>query len=396
MMHEKLTFPATRGRCPFAPPTEVDHMRRESPVQRVTLWDGSKAWLVTGHAEVRDVLRDPTFSSEPHHPGFPWINQGLKSQNTGNVPSFIRMDGDRHARLRRILAEDFTPRRAEALRPEIQQAVHECLDHIIEQSSPVDLMTALALPVPSLIICRLLGARYEDHQFFQERAGKLLQTFAEPGELEQANHELLGYLSALADSKRAEPDHSIVSRLVSSGELADSEIARQCMFLLIAGHETTANQITMSTLALLRAPDQLAMLRAQPELIRSTVEELLRYATIVHSGAPRVATRDVRVGEEIIQSGDGVLCVLDAANHDERAFDAPGELDITRRGQPHVAFGFGTHQCLGQHLARVELHVVLETLLQRLPQLRLGVPFEQLRFKEDGAVYGVRQLPVHW
>jgi len=231
---------------------------------------------------------------------------------------------------------------------------------------------------------------------FQNRSALLTQTDCDSGQLQRALEDLVGYLSRLAERKRLAPDDSIVSRLAADDELRDAEVAVTSMFLLIAGHETTANQITMSMLALLRHPDQLAALRAQQALINGAVEELLRYTSIVHSGAPRVATEDVTVGGELIGAGEGVLCVLDTANHDEHAFVAPEQLDITRTGRSHVAFGFGVHQCLGQSLARVELQVAIETLLQRLPGLRLNVPFEDLRFKEDGAVYGVHELPVAW
>ena len=270
------------------------------------------------------------------------------------------------------------------------------MDRMIEHGAPADLLSELALPLPSLITCQLLGVDYGDHDFFRDRSVLLTQTFGEPGELERALDELTGYLSRLAERKRHKPDDSIVSRLAGGGELTIAEVAVMSMFLLIAGHETTANQITMSTLALLRNPEQLAVLRARPDLIEGAVEELLRYASIVHSGAPRVATEDVIVGGQLIGAGQGVLCVLDTANHDEQAFAAPDELDITREARSHVAFGFGVHQCLGQSLARVELQVALETQLRRLPDLRLAVPFEELRFNEVGAVYGVHELPVAW
>ena len=396
MTTEMIDFPASRGTCPFAPPAAVAQLRRDTPVRRITLWDGSQAWLVTRRADVRALLRDNRFSSATHHDGFPWVNEGLKAQSADDPQPFIRLDGTDHARLRNTLLADFTPRRAETLRPRIQEVVDDCVDRMIQHGPPGDLLAEVALPLPSLIICEMLGVDYADREFFQNRSALLTQTDGDSGQLQRALEDLVGYLSRLAERKRLAPDDSIVSRLAADDELRDAEVAVTSMFLLIAGHETTANQITMSMLALLRHPDQLAALRAQQALINGAVEELLRYTSIVHSGAPRVATEDVTVGGELIGAGEGVLCVLDTANHDEHAFVAPEQLDITRTGRSHVAFGFGVHQCLGQSLARVELQVAIETLLQRLPGLRLNVPFEDLRFKEDGAVYGVHELPVAW
>lgn len=396
MTTETFAFPASRGACPFAPPAVVTEIRRETPVRRITLWDGSQAWLVTRHADVRALLRDSRFSSATDHDGFPWINEGLKAQSASGPQPFIRLDDPEHARLRNMLAADFTPRRAAALRPQIERIADGCIDRMVEHGSPADLLSELALPLPSRITCQLLGVDYGDHDFFRDRSVLLTQTFGQPAELERALDELIGYLSQLVERKREKPDDSIVSRLAGGGELTIAEVAMVSMFLLIAGHETTANQITMSTLALLRNPDQLAALRARPALMKGAVEELLRFASIVHSGAPRVTTEDVIVGGQLIGAGQGVLCMLDTANHDEQAFAAPDELDITREARSHVAFGFGVHQCLGQSLARVELQVALETQLRRLPGLRLAVPFEELRFNEVGAVYGVHELPVEW
>jgi len=372
-------------------------LSRATPVGRITLGDGSRPWLVTRHADVRALLRDARFSSSAEHPGFPFINEGLKAQTmAGPARPFVRFDGAGHARFRNALMADFTPRRVEGFRPRIQEVVDDYLDAMIRHGSPADLHSEFALPIPSLVICELLGVDYADREFFQERSGLLTRTAAEPGQLQRALDELVGYLSALVERKRRHPDDDIVSHLVAGNDLSDAEIAVTSMFLLIAGHETTATQITMSTLALLCNREQLAAVRMRPELVDSAVEELLRYVSIVHSGVPRVATEDVTVAGQLIAAGDGVLCLLDTANHDGATFSAPATLDITRGGRSHVAFGFGVHQCLGVQLARVELQVALGTLLRRLPGLRLDVRIDELRFKEDGAVYGVHELPVAW
>jgi cytochrome P450 len=391
-----FSFPASRGNCPFAPPADVSQLLGDAPMRRIALQDGTPAWLVARYSDVRKLLRDSRFSASAHHQGFPWTNDGLKLLNTGDPTPFIRTDGPEHVRIRDMLVADFTPRRAEAMRPRIQQIVDDCLDRMIRRGSPADLVAELALPLPSQIICELLGVEYDDHEFFQQRSRLLLQSSADPTALMRAVGELTDYLVQLIERKRKTPDDTIVSRLVSGGQLSDAEVTLTGILLLSAGHETTANQTTMSTLALLRNPDQLSLLRAQPGLIKDAVEELLRYASIMRIGVPRVATEDVTVGGQLVPNGEGVICMLDTANHDERVFATPEELDVTREARSHVAFGFGVHQCLGQSLARVELQVVLDTLLRRLPGLRLGIPFEELRFNEAGAVYGIDELPIAW
>ncbi|WNI14399.1 cytochrome P450 [Actinacidiphila sp. ITFR-21] len=395
-----LTAPAPRGTCPFDPPPAYERARAEHPVTRADLWDGSSCWLLTGHQDVRTVLRDPRFSADATHPGFPFLNAGRKVL-TSRHPSFIRMDDPEHARLRRMLTADFMVKRIEALRPEIQRLTDDLLDRMTEGRQEADLVAGFALPLPSIVICSMLGVPYEDHAFFQERSRIMLDQASAPERIEQAQDELLRYLARLADTKATAPDDSILGRLAASGELDRDETAAMARLLLVAGHETTANMTALSVLALLRNPDQLARLRAavlagDDPAVRGAVEELLRYLSIVQSGVARVATEDVTVGDTRIRAGEGVLCMLNAANRDEDAFPGGGALDVARDARRHVAFGFGVHQCLGQPLARVELQVALATVLRRLPELRLAVPFEEIAFRTDMIVYGVHALPVTW
>ncbi len=389
------SFPAPRGACPFAPPPAYEQARRERPVSRVTLWDGSQCWMVTRHADVRSVLRDQRFSSDARHPGFPFVTDGRRALADENI-SFIRLDDPEHARLRRMLTADFMIKKTEVLRPRVQGIVDDFLDRMVAHGAPADLVAEYALPIPSLVICLLLGVDYADHGYFQDRSRILLRNQSTADEVRQARDELTEYLVRLAGRKRHEPDDGIISRLVARGELTDEEVAANGLLLLVAGHETTANMTSLSTLALLRDPVQLARLRAEPELIKTAVEELLRFLSIVHSGLARVATEDVEVGGETIRAGEGVLCMISAANRDEEVFEAADRLDIGRESRRHVAFGFGVHQCLGQPLARVELQIAVETLFRRLPRLRLAIPYEDVRFRTDMAIYGVHELPVTW
>ncbi|GAB2702662.1 cytochrome P450 [Kitasatospora kifunensis] len=391
----RLTAPAPRGACPFAPPPAYQQAHREEPISRISLWDGSTVWLVTRHQDVRAVLGDARFSADAVNPGFPFLSAGARELASGK-PTFIRMDDPEHARLRRMLTGDFMIKKVEALRPEIQRIAEELLDKMIAGGSSADLVRDFALPLPSLVICLLLGVPYEEHDFFQECSRVLLRRDADPAQVRAAQDSLVDYLAKLTESKRTAPDDGILSRLVARGELTAEEIGSMGRLLLVAGHETTANMTALSVLALLRNPEQLERLREHPELIGGAVEELLRYLTIVHSGLARVATEDVTLGGVELRAGDGVILMLNTANRDEQEFPGGDDLDVSRDARRHLAFGFGVHQCLGQPLARLELQIALSTILRRLPGLRLAASFEELRFRNEMLIYGVHELPVAW
>ncbi|GAA2033674.1 cytochrome P450 [Catenulispora yoronensis] len=390
-----LAVPAARGGCPFDPPPAYDRAREEAPVSRVRLWDGTTAWMLTRHEDVRAVLADKRFSADATNPGFPFLSSGRRVLATMSA-SFIRMDDPEHARLRRMLTGDFIVKRAEALRPRIRVIAEDLLAAMTRDRDHADLVPEFALPLPSLVICLLLGVPYTDHAYFQQRSNTLLSNTASLEQVQAARADLGDYLAELVTAKRGRDDDDIIGRLVRQDVLTTEEIAAMGMLLLVAGHETTANMTSLSILTLLRDPEQMARLRAEPELIRGAVEELLRYLTIVHTGVARVALEDAEVGGRTIPAGDGVLLMLNSANRDDRAFPDGDRLDVGRDARHHVAFGFGVHQCLGQPLARTELQVALDVLLTGLPNLRLAVPFEEIPFRHDMLVYGVHSLPVAW
>ncbi|WP_328933410.1 MULTISPECIES: cytochrome P450 [unclassified Streptomyces] len=390
-----LNLPAPYGSCPFDPPPAYTAAAREAAVSRATLPDGTACWLVTGYDEVRAVLADARFSADARTPGFPFLSAGQRELATAK-PSFIRMDDPEHARLRRMVTKDFLVRRIEELRPGIQDIVDRAVDRMTEGRDSADLVADFALPIPSLVICLMLGVPYEDHDLFQSLSRTLLDNRTSRPDAERAHAELMGYLARLAERKRREPADDILSRLAARDDLTDQETASLGFLLLVTGHESTANMTAVSVLALLRRPDQAELLREQPELVRGAVEELLRHLTIIHLGLGRAATETVRVGEVTIPAGGGVICMLSTANRDERLFTSGADFDLTRDARRHVAFGYGIHQCLGQTLARVELQIILTTLLRRLPALRLAVPADQLTYNRDAIVYGLRELPVTW
>ncbi|MDQ1042791.1 cytochrome P450 [Streptomyces sp. V4I2] len=391
-------FPMARAAgCPFDPPPALQAQQDEGRLVKVRLWDGSTPWLVTRYEDQRALLLDPRVSADITSPGYP-----LQAPSNGkNNISFILMDDPEHARLRRMVTAPFAVKRVEALRPGVQKIVDDLIDDMLTVGGPVDLVQAFALPVPSLVICRLLGVPYADHDFFQENSKTLITRDAAIEDRMAAHGRLLGYLDELMGEKVADPGDDLLSGLVGrveSGELSRQDVAQMGVLLLLAGHETTANMIALGTLALLEHPDQFALLRDtdDPKLVASAVEELLRYLSIVHGGRRRAALEDIEIAGQVIRAGEGVIMPNDIANRDPEAFADPDRLDLTRDARRHVAFGFGVHQCLGQPLARMELQVVYSTLYRRIPTLRLAAEVDGLPFKHDGSVYGVYELPVTW
>jgi cytochrome P450 len=392
-------FPMARAaRCPFDPPPELRDLQERGPLAKVRLSDGSTAWLVTRYADQRAVLGNPKVSAESDRPGYP---NPSASEGESSKISFILMDDPEHARLRRMVTASFTTKRVAAMRPAVQKIVDDLIDDVLAGPKPVDLVEAFALPMPSLVICELLGVPYSDHDFFQDNSKVIINRHATPDENRAAMGALLNYLDGLMAKKIAEPGDDLLSGLaerVKAGELPREDAAQMGILLLIAGHETTANMIALGTLALLQHPDQLAQLRESddPKLVASAVEELLRYLNIPHNGRRRVALEDIEVAGQVIRAGEGLIMPNDVANRDPEAFPDPDRLDIAREARHHVAFGFGVHQCLGQPLARVELQVVYSTLYKRIPTLKLATDLDQIQFKHDGSVYGVYELPVTW
>jgi cytochrome P450 len=261
---------------------------------------------------------------------------------------------------------------------------------------PADLVQALALPVPSLVICELLGIPYADHELFQTRSTILLRGSARVDERIQAGLDLLTYLDELVTRREQDPTDDLIGRQLAAGTIGHGDLVSLALLLLIAGHETTANMISLSALALMENPAVAGALREDPARTPAAVEELLRYFTITDLTLFRVATADIEVGGQLIAAGEPVIALVLAGNHDPAVFADPGALDIGRDARPHLAFGFGPHQCLGQSLARMELQVVLDALLRRVPDLRLAVPVGDLPFKDDAFVYGAYELPVTW
>ncbi|MFJ9706295.1 cytochrome P450 [Streptomyces sp. NPDC101234] len=391
----ELTRPHT---APLDPPPLYADLREKSPVTRVTLHGGRLTpWLVTRWEDARAVLGSPAFSTDPSLPGAPQDREGQQRSPRG---FFQQYDGSVHTMMRRTLTREFMVKRVDALRPAIARLTDELLATMSELSGPVDLVEHFSLPLPSLVICELLGVPYEDHTFFQEQSKTLVDRTATAEESLKAFANLGEYLLGLVRAKRTAPGDDLITRLagqVDEGGITDQDAADLSAFLLFAGHETTANMIALSTVTLLENPEQIPRLFGGPDQVAVAVEELLRYLTIVHFGLRRTALEDVTVGDVTIRAGEGVIISINVANRDPEFFAAPDDLDLARAdARRHIAFGYGVHQCLGQPLARAELQVVMPELFRRLPDLKLAVPLEEIAFKQDTSVYGILELPVTW
>lgn len=387
--------------CPFHPPTTVRQLTAEQPISKVRIWDGSTPWLITRHADQRALLNDPRVSIDEKLPGFPHMTRG-RAEVAKNTPALIaNTDAPEHTRLRRMVNAPFTVKRVEALRPAIQKITDDLIDAILAGPKPADLVTALGLPLPTLVISELLGVPYEDHEFFHRNSTVAVSHSASAQEAQAAGAALYGHLDGVLGQKMTTPTDDMLSELaarIKGGEMTRAEAVTMGVAVLIAGHETSASMISLGTLLLLQHPDQLAVLRDadDPKVTANAVEELLRYLTIVHTGVRRIAMENVEIGGQVIRAGDGIIFDLSAANWDAEMFPEPERLDLGRAARQHQAFGFGPHQCLGQSLARVELQVVYGTLYRRVPTLRLAVPVDEVQFAFEGIAYGLRSLPVTW
>ncbi|MBE1462802.1 cytochrome P450 [Kibdelosporangium phytohabitans] len=302
--------------------------------------------------------------------------------------SFAFMDPPEHTRYRKLLTGQFTVRRMRLLEPRIEQITEELLDAM---TPPTDLVQAFALPLPSRVICDLLGIPYTDHEFFETNSHHMVEPSVSPEVRDAAGEALFGYLHDLVSRKRAKPGDDLVSGLITDSDLDDVELTGIAIMLLFAGHETTANMLGLGTFALLRHPGQLARL---PEDVPGTVEELLRYLSIVQFEVNRTALEDVELGGETVRKDETVLVSLPAANRD--TFERADELDVTRSTAGHLAFGHGVHQCLGQQLARIEMRVAFGALFKRFPNLRLAVDPGEVPLNVGRGIYGVARLPVTW
>ncbi|OKK16127.1 cytochrome [Streptomyces sp. CB00455] len=390
-LHTVTTPPTARQPgCPFDPPAELTEARRHGPISRYIHPGGIDGWLITGYDLVRSVLADSRFSSRKELLNV--VDFKLPPAPPGE---FLLMDEPQHSRYRKPLVGKFTARRMRLLTERIEQITADCLDAMEQAGPSADLVSAFAKPIPTMVICELLGVPYQDRESFQEQIDMFMNGETSDEDLIAAYTATQDYLAQLVAAKRANPTDDVLSELTDS-DLTDEELKGISLILLAAGFDTTANMLSLGTFALLQNPAQLAALRADPALIDGAVEELLRYLSVAKSFM-RTALVDVEVGGQTIKAGTTVVLSYHTANHDTERFTDPHVLDLHRQDGGHLAFGHGIHLCLGHQLARIEMRLALSALIDRFPTLRLAVPAEEVALRPETAdIYGVKSLPVTW
>jgi cytochrome P450 len=387
------------AKFPFTTPPQLDHdpeaiaLLEQGPVIKASMGP-MEVWLALSHKAVRQVLGDPRFSREAAtRPGGP-----VKTPVAANPLLITSMEGKRHARVRRLMSQAFSPRMIERLEPRVQSIVDSLLD---ELESPADLTVGLTTPLPTMVICELLGAPYSDAPAIRAWSTQLFSMVITPEELQATQEGIQGYLAGLVEQKRAEPDDALISAMVAANDegdhLTQAELLANLQGLLIAGHDTTVHQLGNSFVTLFRHPKQLKLLRDDPALAGRAVDELMRFTRLFSAAEPRVTTELVDLEGTLLDADVAVLPVITSANRDPDAYPDPHTFDITRQNPaPHLGFGHGPHFCLGTQLARLELRVALASTLKRFPGLRLTVDPDDLTYQPGHALRALDVLPVEW
>ncbi len=372
-----------------------ERFRGPTPLLRV----GETIWFALGHADVTTMLRHPNLSTDESHAA---TEAERVEEDPNRSRSLLFMDPPDHTRLRGLVARAFTPRRIDELRATTQAIATELVDAMAAKTGPVDLVQAFAYPLPVRVICALLGVPPENEALFTSWSRgvarsvdpSVLRTPEIEATIQEARASLRTYLGDLLATRRHTPGDDLVSALAAvdadGDRISSREVVALVQLLLVAGHETTVNLIGNGTLALLRNPEQLALLRRSPELVGPAVDEFLRFDGPVQI-TQRVVTQDMTVVGCPVKRGDEIMLVLGAANRDPAAFSDPHKLDVTRDARRHVGFGGGIHHCLGAALARMEGQIAFTTLLDRFPRLELaGTPERRPTF----TLRGLETLPV--
>lgn len=392
-----MPFPWARGR--FDPPPEYRELRESRPVVRVKMPDGRPVWLVTRYDDVRSILTDSRVSADETNPGFPGMGP--------RAGTYSKMDDPKHAELRGLINRNFLVKPVQAMRPAVQRLVDDAIDRMLAiEERQVDLVPALALTIPPTVLCDLLGVPVEDRDHFVDQIGAMLDN-GDPNDTEAQERslriadEVYAYITELFDRElaRANPSDDILGQLASAhhrGEISRSDAISSGFMVITAGFDTTANATALGVLTLLMHPGEFAKLKADPSLLDSAIEELLRWLSHVHLVIARVALEDIEIGGVTIPAGEGIMPLNFSANRDESHYDDADTFKIDRRARDHLAFGYGVHACQGQSLARMELSVIFETLFRRVPGLRLAVDPSEIELKLSARIHGVQSLPVAW
>ncbi|GAA3160758.1 cytochrome P450 [Nonomuraea salmonea] len=386
------------------PPKEWEDLRGRCPVATIELPSGDRAKMITRHEDIKALLADPRFARPTAADNAarvaPEGSGGAAA--TGDSAMVVPMKGEGHLRWRRLVGKYFTARRMAALRPSMTATAEHLIDEMVAEGAPADLKAALSFPLPVYVICDMLGVPADDRHRFSHWSDMMLSVTRYSQEEARAGMaEFSAYMSGHIADKRAGDTDDLIGMLIreSAGEgqgMSDAELLSTAMGLLVAGHETTANAIGKMVAMLLADRGRWERLVADPSLVRTAVEESLRYDVNLGFGLRRYLSEEAELGGEVLPAGTTVLCAMGSGNRDESVFEHAGEMDLGRSPNPHLTFGAGPHSCLGQALARTELQVALETLLRKLPTLELAVPPADLKRMEGLLVGGLQEVPVRW
>ena len=370
------------------------------PMSRIRFPSGHEGWLVTRYDDVRTVFADPRFSRNLLHPGAPCLIEP-GDFSTGEH-SILNLDPPDHTRLRRLSAQAFTVRRIAALRPRIQEIADGLADALIAHGPVADLVEEFAFPLPTVVMCELLGVPFAGRARFRQWSRVIVTPMQHaPADVERARRDGAHDMAELVAAKRDRPAGDFLSALVHARDedgdrLTEAELIDLATQLLLAGHETTVSLISTGVVLLCRHPEQLAALRADPALAAGAVEEIMRFDGPADASLLRVALEDVELGGVLVRRGEAVLAHTGAANRDENVFPGAAEFDICRKAAPQLGFGHGVHFCLGAALARLEGEIALRTLVARLPGLDLAVPSETIAWRPPLSVRGPEEVPITW
>ncbi|MEK3732058.1 MULTISPECIES: cytochrome P450 [Paenibacillus] len=374
------------------------NLRENEPIHLAKMNNGQYTWVVTKYEDAVAILKDPRFTKNFNY----FATEDKQDKGSANllVQNMLFSDPPDHTRLRGLVHQAFTPRMIESLRGRIEEITHELLD-AVQNKGYMNLINDFAFPLPIIVICELLGVPSKDRNEFRKWSNTLVDPPQEPERIEELQthlEEFVAYLQQWFEQCRENPQNDLISKLIQAEEdgdrLKEEELYGIVSLLIIAGHETTVNLITNGVYALLTHPDQKVRLQNEPNLIKSALEEILRYNGPVQFSTNRWATETIRLGDKTIHEGDQVLVALNSANHDPEQFQDPEVFDITRGQNKHLAFGKGIHYCLGAPLARLEGEIAITALLKRMPEIRLATEVENLKWKPGMLMRGLEELPV--
>ncbi|MEV6233903.1 cytochrome P450 [Saccharopolyspora shandongensis] len=391
-----FTPPADR---PLDDPEYFGELRR-CPVGEIGLGPDMKAWMFTKFDDVKAVLGDTRFSANPTTPGFPV--RGLPGGGHPiSVNGMLRVDAPLHTKLRRVVTRYFTPKAVEGYRRRVTEIIDEHLERLPDLPQPLDLVSEFALSIPTTVITDLLGIPIETAPRFHELTDLMTNLVLPLDEMHEVVEEFAELSLQIADQKAKNPGDDMLTKILEEqeavGGLTRIQLASLVTSLIVGGHDTTANMIGLSVLTLLKRPDQLALLRNGERDWDVAVEELLRVLSVARMGPRRAATEDIDVNGHVVRAGEGVIASIWSANHDESNFERTRWADfaIPETKPQHMAFSFGSHQCLGQSLARLELAIAVPKIFERYPEMKLVDPaLANLSYREDRAFFGLKELLV--